>query len=376
MIQPGSWLGILGGGQLGRMFTQAAQSMGYRVAVLDPDPSSPGGRISDSHLMTEYDDLDGLKELARFSSAVTTEFENIPADSLRFLSDLLSVSPQAEAVEVAQDRIREKTFLDKHGFRVVPYAIFNDANDLASLPQNLVYPGLLKVSRFGYDGKGQILIKDFTELKAGFEKLGSVPCVFEQFLPLEAEVSVIVARDKMGDTAVFPVAENQHCNGILDITIAPARVADPIVSEAKQIALSLGDVLQYEGVLCVEFFILSDGGLVINEIAPRPHNSGHFSMDACSVSQFEQQVRVTSGLPLIKPRQHTSAVMINLLGDLWENGEPPWGRVLNDDRVRLHLYGKDDARPGRKMGHLTILDKNLDEALILSQQIKTVLGKK
>ncbi|MDC1311019.1 5-(carboxyamino)imidazole ribonucleotide synthase [Burkholderiales bacterium] len=376
MIRPGSWLGILGGGQLGRMFTQAAQSMGYRVVVLDPDPSSPGGRISDSHLMTEYDDLDGLKELARVSSAVTTEFENIPADSLRFLSDLLSVSPQAEAVEVAQDRIREKAFLDKHGFRVVPYTIFNDANDLANLSQRLVYPGLLKVSRFGYDGKGQLLIEDLTELKAGFEKLGGVPCVFEQFLPLEAEVSVIVARDEMGVATVFPVAENQHRNGILDVTIAPARVDNTIVSEAKQIALSLGEVLQYKGVLCVEFFVLSDGVLVINEIAPRPHNSGHFSMDACSVSQFEQQVRVTGGLPLIKPIQHTPAVMINLLGDLWENGEPPWGQILNDDRVRVHLYGKDEARSGRKMGHLTIIDKNLDEALILSQRIKTILGKK
>ena len=376
MIQPGSWLGILGGGQLGRMFTQAAQSMGYRVAVLDPDPSSPGGRISDRHLINQYDDVEGLEELAKISSAVTTEFENVPADSLRLLSDLLPVSPQAEAVEVAQDRIREKTFLNKNEFRVAPYAVFNDADSISHSTQGLVFPGLLKVSRFGYDGKGQLLVNNVVELKRGFEKFGSVPCVFEQFLPLETEVSVIIARNQKGDTAVFPVAENQHHNGILDITIAPARVANNIVSEAKQMALSLAEVLQYQGILCVEFFVLSDGSLVINEIAPRPHNSGHYTMEACSVSQFEQQVRVTSGLPLIEPRQHLPAIMINLLGDLWENGEPDWNRILKDDRVRLHLYGKDEARSGRKMGHLTIVDFDLDQAITLSEEIKTLLEQK
>ena len=375
MIQPGSWLGILGGGQLGRMFTQAAQSMGYRVAVLDPDPSSPGGRISDKHLVTEYDNLRGLKELARVSSAVTTEFENVPADSLRTLSDLLPVSPQADAVEVAQDRIREKTFLSKNGFRVAPYAVFNDLNDVANLSKSLVFPGLLKVSRFGYDGKGQLLIKDLTELISGFKNLGRGPCVFEEFLSLTAEVSVIVARDERGDTAVFPVSENRHRNGILDITIAPARIPLSILSEAKQEALALGDALRYKGILCVEFFVLDGGALVINEIAPRPHNSGHYTIDACSVSQFEQQVRVTSGLPLINPRQHSSAVMVNLLGDSWDNGEPDWNSILKDDRIRLHLYGKDEARPGRKMGHLTIVDPDLDQALNLSRQIKTLLGK-
>jgi len=350
--------------------------MGYRVAVLDPDPSSPGGRISDRHLINQYDDVAGLEELAKISSAVTTEFENVPADSLRFLSDLLPVSPQAEAVEVAQDRIREKTFLNKNEFRVAPYAVFNDADSISHPTQGLVFPGLLKVSRFGYDGKGQLLVNNVVELKRGFEKFGSVPCVFEQFLPLEAEVSVIIARNQKGDTAVFPVAENQHHNGILDITIAPARVANNIVSEAKQMALSLAEVLQYQGILCVEFFVLSDGSLVINEIAPRPHNSGHYTMEACSVSQFEQQVRVTSGLPLIEPRQHLPAIMINLLGDLWENGEPDWNRILKDDRVRLHLYGKDEARPGRKMGHLTIVDFDLDQAITLSEEIKTLLEQK
>lgn len=350
--------------------------MGYRVAVLDPDPSSPGGRISDRHLINQYDDVAGLEELAKISSAVTTEFENVPADSLRFLSDLLPVTPQAEAVEVAQDRIREKTFLNKNEFRVAPYAVFNDADSISHSTQGLVFPGLLKVSRFGYDGKGQLLVNNVVELKRGFEKFGSVPCVFEQFLPLEAEVSVIIARNQKGDTAVFPVAENQHHNGILDITIAPARVANNIVSEAKQMALSLAEVLQYQGILCVEFFVLSDGSLVINEIAPRPHNSGHYTMEACSVSQFEQQVRVTSGLPLIEPRQHLPAIMINLLGDLWENGEPDWNRILKDDRVRLHLYGKDEARPGRKMGHLTIVDFDLDQAITLSEEIKTLLEQK
>jgi 5-(carboxyamino)imidazole ribonucleotide synthase len=373
MIQPGSWLGILGGGQLGRMFTQAAQGMGYRVAVLDPDPSSPGGRIADKHLMNEYDDAVGLKDLAKISSAVTTEFENVPADSLRRLSDLLPVCPQAEAVEVAQDRIREKTFLDKNGFRVAPYKVFNDSASITDSIQGLMFPGLLKVSRFGYDGKGQLLIKDTTELKSGFEKLGNVPCVFEQFLPLKAEVSVIIARDQKGDTVVYPVAENKHRNGILDITIAPARIGQTIVAEAKQMALSLAEALRYKGILCVEFFVLSDGALVINEIAPRPHNSGHYTIEACSVSQFEQQVRVTSGLPLIEPRQHFPAVMINLLGDLWENGEPDWDRILKDDRVRLHLYGKDEARSGRKMGHLTIVDSDLDQAINLAEKIKTLL---
>lgn len=373
MVQPGSWLGILGGGQLARMFTMAAQTMGYRVAVLDPDQSSPGGRVAERHIQANYDDLDALSELARVTLAVTTEFENVPADSLRFLDNLVSVSPNAEAVEIAQDRIREKTFLHNHGFRVAPHAVITHADDFNHFPHNISFPGILKVSRFGYDGKGQLLVNNLSELKIGLEKLGGVPCVFEQFLPLHSEVSVIVARDHTGDTAVFPVAENQHSGGILDVTIAPARAAEQIVSMAEQLAISLAEALQYNGILCVEFFILNDGALVINEIAPRPHNSGHYTMDACSVSQFEQQVRVTSGLPLVRPRQYTPAVMVNLLGDLWRNGEPNWHRVLQDDRVKLHLYGKEDPRPGRKMGHLTVVDSDLDRALLLSQEIKQIL---
>ena len=373
MIRPGSWLGILGGGQLGRMFTQAAQAMGYRVVVLDPDRSSPGGRVAEKHLQAQYDDLDGLGELASISSAVTTEFENVPADSLRFLSDLLPVSPNAEAVEVAQDRIREKTFLSNHGFKVAPYAAFNNINDVIYAPDDLIFPGLLKASRFGYDGKGQLLINNRAELRSGFEKLGGVPCVFEQFLVLDSEVSVIVARDKKGDTSVFPVAENQHCNGILDLTISPARISDLLAAKATKMAVSLAEALRYEGILCVEFFVLKDDVLIINEIAPRPHNSGHFTIDACNVSQFEQQVRVMCGLPLSKPIQHVPAVMVNLLGDLWTKGEPDWYRVLQNDCVRLHLYNKDQPRSGRKMGHLTVVDADLDKALALSKDIKALL---
>lgn len=373
MIRPGSWLGILGGGQLGRMFTQAAQAMGYRVVVLDPDRSSPGGRVAEKHLQAQYDDLDGLGELASISSAVTTEFENVPADSLRFLSDLLPVSPNAEAVEVAQDRIREKTFLSNHGFKVAPYAAFNDINDVIYASDDLIFPGLLKASRFGYDGKGQLLINNRAELRSGFEKLGGEPCVFEQFLALHSEVSVIVARDKKGDTSVFPVAENQHCNGILDLTISPARISDLLAAKATKMAVSLAEALRYEGVLCVEFFVLKDDVLIINEIAPRPHNSGHFTIDACNVSQFEQQVRVMCGLPLSKPIQHVPAVMVNLLGDLWTKGEPDWYRVLQNDRVRLHLYNKDQPRSGRKMGHLTVVNADVDKALASSKDIKALL---
>lgn len=373
MIAPGSWLGLLGGGQLGRMFTMAAQSMGYKVVVLDPGTDSPAGSVADDHIAADYLDRDALAQLADRCAATTTEFENVPADSLRALAQRGVVSPSADSVSVAQDRIREKTFLRDIGLGVAPFAAIRRESDIDRPEIHELLPGILKVSRLGYDGKGQIRIASTAELRNGFTQLNHEACVLERFLPLERELSVVVARGFDDAVLTYPVAENQHAGGILDISIVPARVPDELARRACAAAVNVAEKLDYRGVLCVEFFVLSGGELLANEIAPRPHNSGHYTIDACVTSQFEQQARVLCGLPLGATALHTAAVMVNLLGDLWAGGEPRWEHVLRHPLAKLHLYGKAQARAGRKMGHFTVLGDSVDAALAVATEIKSLL---
>jgi 5-(carboxyamino)imidazole ribonucleotide synthase len=372
-IMPGAMLGLLGGGQLGRMFAMAAQSMGYRVTVLDPASDSPAGSLADRHLRADYLDSDALRELASTCAGVTTEFENVPAESLRNLAEHCVVSPPAGSVAIAQDRILEKQFLAANGFAVTPFAVVQDSSEALPQTHPELFPGILKVSRLGYDGKGQARISNAAELDAAFAGMKREPCVLEQLLPLDNEVSVVVARGFDGEVAAFPAAENRHRDGILDVSIIPARVSPEIVQNAREIAVRIAGKLDYHGVLCVEFFVLADGRLLVNEIAPRPHNSGHYTLDACVTSQFEQQVRVLCGLPLGTTAMQGAAVMVNLLGDLWWRGEPKWEEVLRHPAVKLHLYGKRAARPGRKMGHYTVLAETTEAALRLALEIKQSL---
>lgn len=373
MIAPGSWLGLLGGGQLGRMFTMAAQSMGYRVLVVDPGDHSPAGSVADEHLRAGYLDRGALRKMAYQCAAATTEFENVPAESLAFLAQHCIVSPSADAVAVAQDRIREKTFLADNGLDVAPFTVIAAESDLEEKHIAPLLPGILKSARLGYDGKGQARVHSPQEVRAAFAELGGKPCVLEKFLTLEREVSVVVARGFDGGVVTYPVSENRHAEGILDVSIVPARVPVQLAARARAAALKVAESLDYRGVLCVEFFVLRDGHLVVNEIAPRPHNSGHYTIDACVTSQFEQQARVLCSLPLGDTAMHCPAVMVNLLGEVWANGEPHWTEVLRHPRAKLHLYGKTEARAGRKMGHFTVLADSVDAALDTATDIKATL---
>jgi 5-(carboxyamino)imidazole ribonucleotide synthase len=358
-ILPGATLGVMGGGQLGRMFVHAAQRMGYSTAVLDPDAASPAGLVSHHHIHADYLDRDGLGRLAQISEAITTEFENVPAAALATLAATRPVAPAAHAVAVAQDRALEKAHFAKCGVPCAPHAVIETEAQLAAVDSSLL-PGVLKTARLGYDGKGQVRVATRAELAAAWEHLRRVPCVLERLLPLQSECSVIVARAADGAMVNLPLQVNVHRDGILALTeVHPGNIAPARAQQAIEAAQSIAQGLDYVGVLCVEFFLLADDSLVVNEIAPRPHNSGHYSIDACDVSQFELQVRTLAGLPLPRPRQHSPAIMLNLLGDLWfAQGEgetqPPWDQVLALEGAHLHLYGKQAARKGRKMGHLTL----------------------
>jgi 5-(carboxyamino)imidazole ribonucleotide synthase len=368
-IKPGAMLGLLGGGQLGRMFTMAAQRMGYRVTVLDPTKDSPAGTIAESHLCADYLDQQALEKLSSTCIGVTTEFENIPAQALRYLGKYSIVSPDAESVAIAQNRILEKQFLASNGFSVAPFAVIHKQENISTIDLSL-FPGILKVSRFGYDGKGQVMVKSADDLPNALTSLKNEPCVLEKSLPLAYEISVIAARGRDDQITFFPVTENRHVNGILDISIVPARIPTETTQYACETARKIAIRLNYIGVLCIEFFVLADGQVLINEIAPRPHNSGHYSLDACITSQFEQQVRVLCGAPQGSTKLTQAAVMTNLLGDLWQSSEPDWCRVLRHPTAKLHLYGKQKAKPGRKMGHFTVLADTAAEALRHAQQIK------
>jgi 5-(carboxyamino)imidazole ribonucleotide synthase len=374
-------LGVLGGGQLGRMFVHAAQVHGYRVAVLEPDVASPAGAAADLHLRAAYADLAALDDLAGRCAAVTTEFENVPAGALRRLASRTAVSPPADAVEVCQHRLREKRCFVEAGVPCAPHAAVDSAQDAAAASMAALLPGLLKTASLGYDGKGQVAVATLADLPAAWAALGGVSCVLEKRLALRHEISVIVARGRDGQVVHLPVQQNLHRQGILAVTQVPAPDVDAVACErAVAMAVRLAAALRYVGVLCVELFVLEDGSLVANEMAPRPHNSGHYSIDACDVSQFELQVRALAGLPLAAPRLHSPAVMLNLLGDLWfpvaggSPRTPDWVALLALPGMHLHLYGKAEARPGRKMGHLTVTAADAATARAVALQAASLLG--
>ena len=378
-ILPGATLGVMGGGQLGRMFVQAAQAMGYFSAVLDADPTSPAGLVAHYHIATDYLDEQGLAQLMQRSAAITTEFENVPSGALVTLGAHRPVAPSADAVATCQNRAAEKAEFRRCGVPCAPYALIDSAERLAAVPADLL-PGILKTNRLGYDGKGQARVADRAALAAAWDQLGQVPCVLEQQLALALELSVVVARGADGQVVRLPVQQNLHRDGILAVTQVPAPDASAALQQqAGDAAAALAEAMAYVGVLCVEFFVLADGSLVANEMAPRPHNSGHWSVDGADVSQFGLQVRTLTGLPLVTPRQHSAAVMLNLLGDLWfpvggAEKTPPWDAVLALAGVHLHLYGKSSPRPGRKMGHLTVTATTPEVARATALQAAALLG--
>lgn len=362
MIAPGATLGMLGGGQLGRFFVLAAKEFGYRVMVLDPDPHSPAGQLADVHLCAAYEDAAALARMARECAAISTEFENIPAFVLEQLEAKVPVRPASRCVHIVQDRLREKTFLAGQGFPVAEFAPVYNPSDLIAAAAKTGFPAVLKRAAFGYDGKGQVRVTEAAALASAFAELGGVPCVLEQQVDLAMELSVVLARNARGETATYPVTENLHRNGILHRSIVPAQIDAELAAGAESMSREVAEALDYEGVLAVEFFLERDGRLLINEIAPRPHNSGHYTVDACAASQFEQQLRVMCDLPLGSTRLLTPAVMVNLLGNLWAEGEPDWEAVFATSEARLHLYGKREPRPGRKMGHYTVLGETVQAA--------------
>ena len=374
MILPGATLGILGGGQLGRLFVAAAQSMGYAVVVLDPEADCPAAQVADRHIQASYTDRYALERLARECAAVTTEFENVPASALDYLSGSRPVRPSGAVLAITQDRIREKNFLQSNGFDITPFVAVEQRQALREAFKQITTPALMKLSRAGYDGKGQRWVRSLGEAEMAFDDLGGKPCVLEARVLIQTEVSVVIARGADGRVVTYPVSENIHREGILNVSIVPGRISSEMGERATQTAIRIAQLLDYRGVMAVEFFITQDGRLLVNEIAPRPHNSGHYTVDACITSQFEQQVRALCGLPLGDTTLLSPAVMVNLLGDLWRGDQaPPWDRVLSHPRAKLHLYGKREARPGRKMGHFTYLGESVEEALSLALAIQNVL---
>ena len=389
-ILPGATLGVMGGGQLGRMFVHAAQRLGYFTAVLDPDADSPAGRVSHHHIQAAYDDAEGLAQLAAVSTAITTEFENVPAAALQQLAATRPVAPSAGNVSIAQNRIDEKSHFSAcaaaSGVPCAPYAVLETPADLAAVSADLL-PGILKTARMGYDGKGQARVKNAAELASAWNSLGNVACVLEKMLPLKAELSVIVARGWNGEIVSFAPQRNVHVDGILAVTHAYAGCLPVALSaRARAATEAIAAQIGYVGVLCVEFFVLASASgnaaedtLVVNEMAPRPHNSGHYTMNACDTSQFDLQVHALTGLPLPAPRQHSPSIMLNLLGDSWfdEHGQertPDWVAVLALPGTHLHLYGKTQARPGRKMGHLNITGASVAAVQATARQVAALLS--
>ncbi|BDT61199.1 N5-carboxyaminoimidazole ribonucleotide synthase [Massilia varians] len=381
---PSAWLGVMGGGQLGRMFAHAAQAMGYKVAVLEPAADCPAGQVAERLIEASYTDAAGLAELAQACVAVTTEFENVPADSMAWLGERAFVAPAASCVSIAQDRIAEKRFFVEcaptSGVMPAPHKTIASHADIDAIDDDLL-PGILKTVRMGYDGKGQVRVRTREDVRAAFDAMKGVTCLLEKMLPLAYEVSVLTARGHDGASVVYPIAENVHRDGILFSTTVPGpNVSAACAKQAQDAARAIVAQLGYVGVLCIEFFVLADGSLVVNEMAPRPHNSGHYTIDACVTSQFAQQVRAMARLPLGEVRQHSPAVMLNILGDVWFEGdgatprEPAWDRVLALPGANLHLYGKDDPRRARKMGHVTFVAPTLEQAQNSLRQACAILG--
>lgn len=362
-LLPGSTIGMLGGGQLGRMFTVAARNFGYRVIILEPDPHSPAAQLADEHMQAAYDDQSALALFGQRCDVITTEFENIPAQTLDFLTQYCPVRPSAQAVEMAQDRIVEKEFVRHCGLSPVPFAAIRSLTDIETATHQVLFPAILKTARLGYDGKGQITVYSQAEAKAAFTQLGQVPCVLEQRVSLACEISVILARSSQGEVRCFPVAENEHRGGILHQTIVPARISHELAQMAQEAAARMAARLNFIGVMAVEFFVTTTGELLVNEMAPRTHNSGHYTLDACITSQFEQQVRMVCDLPFGDTHLLSPVVMVNMLGDLWHGDQPNWLALLQSPNTKLHLYGKREARPGRKMGHYCTLAPQQDDAI-------------
>jgi 5-(carboxyamino)imidazole ribonucleotide synthase len=374
VILPGATLGILGGGQLGRMFVIAARTMGYKVSVLDPDRDSPAAQLANTHICASYTDSLALDKLARECAAITTEFENVPAASLECLAGFCPVRPSAAAVAVTQDRICEKYFLHSNGFATARYAVIEHQSQIAEAVKKTGMPALIKLSRTGYDGKGQRLVRNLNEAELAFEYFGNQLCVVEELVAIQTELSVVIARAADASVVAYPPSENWHRDGILHMSISPARISPMLAAATTQAAFKIAALLDYCGVMAVEFFVLQDGSLLVNEIAPRPHNTGHHTLDACLVSQFEQQVRALCGLPLGDTTLFHPTAMVNLLGDLWHEGrQPNWEHVLRNPQAKLHLYGKREPRPGRKMGHYTCVASSIEDALSHALEIRQAL---
>ena len=361
-ILPGGTIGMIGGGQLGRMFGLAARRMGYRVHTFEPSPDSPSGQISDLQVRSDYDDVASLETFVHAVDVVTFEFENIPSASLEAVAALRPVRPRPQVLHLCQNRAREKEFLTRHGFPCARYTLVSSAAEAAVAAAATGFPCVLKTADFGYDGKGQAKLESAAEAAEAWVRLAAPRAVIEEWIDFSCEISVVCARDISGRVECFPAAENLHRHHILNRSVVPARVDVSVTKEAELLAVRLARALEVIGLLAVEFFVRRDGTLLVNELAPRPHNSGHFTQDASVTSQFEQQVRAVCGLPLGSSRALSAAVMVNLLGEAWEDGEPDWASLLSDPEVKLHLYGKGEARPGRKMGHFCVLKPSAEEA--------------
>ena len=361
-ILPNSTIGVFGSGQLGRMFAIEARKLGYRVHTFSPDSDTPTGQVADVETCADYGDLDQVKNFARAVDVITFEFENVPSATVEAAAEFTAVHPRGDILHTTQNRLREKTFLSTNGFPVTEFKSIKLIDDLHRGVEELGTPCVLKTAGFGYDGKGQSKITAIGEISSAFDALDSRDAVLESFVDFEKEVSVVCSRAANGDFVHYGVIENEHRNHILDVSFAPAIVSEKVFSEAIEITRSIAETLDYVGTLCVEFFLTRDEKLVVNELAPRPHNSGHLTFDACVTSQFEQQLRAVCGLPLGSTEYYRPVAMANLLGDVWANGEPDWATSLNDRTVKLHLYGKSEPRPGRKMGHLTALASSAAEA--------------
>ena len=362
-IPPGATIGVLGSGQLGRMFAIAARELGYKIIIYSPDNDTPAGAIGDIEIAAPYEDLVKIQEFARRVDVVTFEFENVPSATTRAVAEIVPVRPDGQVLHVTQHRLREKTFLAEHGFPVTPFRRITTKEDLETAARELGLPAVLKTASFGYDGKGQMKLKTSADLDPAWDALGGAEGIYEAFVNFEKEISVIAARTAGGEFAAFPVFENAHASHILDVTFAPAAIGPELAKQAHELAAGILEQLGVVGLLTVEMFVTRDGRLLVNELAPRTHNSGHLTIDACVTSQFEQQVRAVCGLPLGSTELRQPAAMANLLGDLWTKGEPRWADALKDNQVKLHLYGKAAARVGRKMGHLTATGRTTEEAV-------------
>ena len=354
-ILPGSTIGILGGGQLGRMFAMEARRMGYHVHIFDPVPGCPAGQVSDKQINASFEDLEAIGIFIKGVDVVSIEFENLPVESLRWMSRTCHVRPSPEVLFICQNREREKSFLRENGFPSTRFVLVDSCEALHKFLPEIGLPAVLKTTRFGYDGKGQVLIKREEEAVEGWNSLGAQRCILEAWVNFRTELSVIVARGLDGELAVFDPVENVHRNHILAYSVAPARIREEILASAQEIAKSVAETLDLIGLLTVEFFLDENEKLLINELAPRPHNSGHHTLDACVTSQFEQHLRAICGLRLGATDALAPAVMVNLLGEFWQSGQPDWERILNVGYAKLHLYGKTHPSPGRKMGHVTFL---------------------